>query len=113
MGSPTARVSGRWEGGESPSKREKLKATTNARKRGAYPPVHCTLCWVASQNARLFNCNQTIIHNFHHFALLPFGNCSIRNVFEKVHEVIYQVINIFCTRWMDAIIIYKIDSKLI
>jgi hypothetical protein len=40
----TARVSGRWEGRDSLSKREKLKAQKNVKKRGAYPPVHCTHC---------------------------------------------------------------------
>jgi len=30
-------------GRESPSKREKPKATKNAQKRAAYPPIHCII----------------------------------------------------------------------
>src|SRR6185503_2514856 len=44
---PTTRVTGGWEGRDSPSKRKKLKATKKLQKRGAYPPVHCTLCSAA------------------------------------------------------------------
>ena len=27
---------------------DKVEATKKAKKRGAYPPVHCTLCWAAT-----------------------------------------------------------------